>query len=311
MRVDRFLARRFPDRSRTFMVAAIRRGEVRTPDGRVLRASSILRHAGVLHVYIPGIAPTTPPPPHPEILHEDERVVAILKPPGLAAHPGGTNWSWGVIGLAKAQWPEHHMDLVHRLDRDTSGVLLLTKDQGANGFLKAELREGRTAKHYLAIAKGVADFTHRSVEAPIGRAGGEIRMEMGIVPDGLPARTDVEVLGHHRSANLTLVRCRIHTGRTHQIRVHMASLGLPLLGDRLYGVPARTFLSWLDDGPTEANLKSSGAGRHALHAERMEIAHPDGGTLQVEAPMPQDMASWWDTPHQTLPWTGLRHRHDS
>lgn len=305
MRVDRFLSKRFADLSRTFVARAIKAGQVRDGDDKPMRASHRVRGGTEIRLYIPGLAPPGPPPPFPEILFEDDRVMAVHKPPGLVAHPGGTKWAWAVVSLAKAMWPERQMDIVHRLDRDTSGVLLLTKDAAANGFLKKCMLAGKARKEYLAICKGHVDFDTRRLEGPIGRANGEIRVQMGVVPDGLPARTDVTVLERHPDAPLTKVRCRIFTGRTHQIRVHLCHEGYPLLGDRLYGVPPEVFLSCIHDGPTEEDFALTGAERHALHAARLEIPHPDGGELVLEAPEPDDFRKWWTHPAD-LPWSGRR-----
>lgn len=301
MRLDRFLAARFKDRSRSELARGIRDGEVTDAEGQRVRASRIVRTGEVYHLFVEGIAPAGPPPPFPPILHEDDRLVVIDKPPGLMCHPSGTRYVYALIGLAKMHWPDERVDLVHRLDADTTGVLVLSKDLEANRVLSAHMREGACTKVYQAIAKGVPDWEDRVVEAPIGRAGGEIRIQMGVRPDGQSARTDVRVLERHPTAPLTRLECRLHTGRTHQIRVHCAHVGLPLLGDRLYGVPEDVFLTTQDEGVTDDVLARAGAARHALHARRITLPHPDGGELTVEAPLPDDMVAWWDDP-SALPW---------
>lgn len=304
MRLDRFLARRFADRSRSALARGIRAGLVQDDAGRPLRASATVRGGTSLRILIPGIAPTEPPPPFPTVLYEDDRVIAIDKPAGMICHPAGTRYAWAVISLAKRHWPEDRVDLVHRIDRDTSGVLLLTKDLEANRFLKAALLEGRVRKEYVALAKGRVPWTRRTVDAPIGPAGGAVRIQQAIRADGLAARTHVVVEATRTvpGPGLTQVRCRIETGRQHQIRVHLASLGLPLLGDRLYGVPEDVFLGIQEQGhDPSAYLHLTGAPRHALHAALVEVPHPDGSTVCVRCPWPDDLRAWWAEP-EALPW---------
>lgn len=292
MRLDRFLSARFLDRSRTEMAAAIDRGEVRDADERPLRRSATVRTGQVLHLYIPGIAPSSPPPPMPPVLWEDARLAVVHKPAGLLAHPAGTNFAWSLIRCAKDHWPAHRVDLVHRLDRDTSGALLLTKDLPANQQLKEAFKLGRAVKTYEALCIGEVPWDEAVLDGPIGAAGGPIRIEMAVRDDGLPARTDVRVLA--RRNGLTRVRCRLHTGRTHQIRVHLAHAGFPLLGDRLYALPQADALRGLEQGWDDELIARSGAPRQALHAASLSFEHPDGGRLSVCVPIPSDMASWWE-----------------
>ena len=291
MRLDRFLSGFFVDRSRSWMVRGIRDGRVQDPQGRVLKGSSRVRQGDRLHLYLPGIAPTEAPPPFPVILHEDERVVVVNKPAGLLVHPAGTRFTWALVSMAKLRWPKHRVDLVHRLDRDTSGVIFLTKDREANIFLKEAIVEGAVEKEYVALAKGSVDWEHRDVRAPIGFRGETIRIQMAVRDDGLPAHTTFRV--DARTPTLTRISCRLHTGRTHQIRVHLHHVGHPILGDRLYGVPEQVFLDTLEHGVTDAMIQATGAPRHALHAARMSVPHPDGGRLACAAPLASDMAVWW------------------
>lgn len=294
MRLDRWLAGRFPDRSRSFFARALRAGLVRDPADRILDAAFRVAPGMVLRVYVPGIAPSGGPPPFPAIVYEDERVVAIDKPAGLLAHPAGSNFAWGVISLAKARWPDHRVDLVHRLDRDTSGVMLLTKDLAANRALKQSIEDGALVKEYEALARGVIPWDHRSCTGAIGYDDGEIRVKMRVRDDGLPARTDVTVLA--RGPSLTHVHCRLFTGRTHQIRLHLDHEGFSLLGDRLYGVPPWVFLGQWDPARLPDVVRTAGAPRHALHARRTTFPHPDGGVVVAEAPLAPDLVAWWTDP---------------
>jgi len=299
MRLDRFLAARFVELSRSALARGIRAGLVTDDAGRPLRPATIVRSGQALRIYLPELAPSGPPPPLPPVLYEDERVVVLDKPPGLACHPGGTAFTWAIVGLARARWATHdHVDLVHRLDRDTSGVLVLTKDVQANAFLKGVFKEGGAAKEYLAFARGHLSWTHRLIDAPIGAASGPIRIQRAVTDDGLPARTEVWVEAHTTAAGppMSRVRVRLHTGRTHQIRVHLAHVAEGLVGDRMYGVPPEVFLHYWEHGVDDVVIGGAGAPRQALHAARIRFPHPDGGTVEVDAPLPADLARWWERP---------------
>ena len=135
---------------------------------------------------------------------------------------------------------------------------------------------------------GSPDWEQTKVDAPIGHAAGSsIRIRRGVAADGLPAQTTVSVL--QRMENFSLVEACPHTGRTHQIRVHLEHLGLPILGDKMYGQPDDTFTHMLDHGPDEKIRKATGFPRHALHAAKITIPHPDGEWVTIEAPLPTDM----------------------
>jgi len=202
--------------------------------------------------------------------------------------PAGERFAWGLIGLVKRARPNHKVDLVHRLDRETSGVLVMTKDREANAFLKKHFVERKVRKVYRAIARGVIPWEEQRVDAPIGKAEhSEIGLRRCVRPDGQSAQTTVTVL--QRLSGFTLVQCRLHTGRTHQIRVHMEHVGFPLLGDKIYGQPDETFIRWLDiEKPDDALRAQVGFSRHALHAYSVTI--PDPTTLQhrtITAPLPE------------------------
>lgn len=303
MRLDRFLARRFADRSRSEFAGWIKKGFVMDAGGKPLRASTTLRGGEQLRIAIPGIAPDSPRPDLPPVLYEDERVVVLDKPAGMLVHPTGTAFAWAIIGLARDRWP--NSDLVHRLDRDTSGVLVLSKDTEANVFLKTAFQSRDVVKHYEALVRGHLALGDYDVSAPIGSADGPIRIQMGVRDDGLPARTVITSVAHagEGASKLSHVRCRLHTGRTHQIRVHCAHIGLGIVGDRMYGVSPDVFLRSLDHGPDEEVVRQAGAPRQALHAVDIAFPHPDGGRVEVQAQWPDDMQRWWADPG-CLPFDG-------
>ncbi|NOY27267.1 MAG: RluA family pseudouridine synthase [Oligoflexia bacterium] len=303
-RLDAYLAARFEGWSRTLLAKWIRRGGVQS-DARPLKPSSRLRLGERIRIHIPGLAPTEPPPPLPAVLHEDARVLVLDKPPGLLCHPSGHRWAYAVIGLARRARPDHSVELVHRLDRDTSGVLVLTKDKAANVFLKEAVRSRHVHKVYLAIARGLIPWDATDVHAPIGDAAdSEIRLRRGVNPDGKQAHTSVRVLRRipldpnqsqaPQRDGCTLIELILHTGRTHQIRIHMDHLGFPLLGDKIYGQPDSTFLHFLDFGDDDVVRRAVGFPRQALHCATMTFPHPDHGTVTVHAPLAADLKAILD-----------------
>ncbi len=302
MRLDRFLAARFPDWSRSKLARGIKNGEVCNASGKRLRASLTVREGMVLAVSIPGLAPTTPQPPLPPVLFEDDDVVVLNKPAGLSCHPAGGNFEWAVIGLARERWPG--IDLVHRLDRDTSGVLVLAKHIEANRLLKHQFKHAHPDKSYVALVRG--DYAVSGlIDAPIDYGTSVIRIKMAVVPGGPEAQTTVTPREVRTAGGVTLtwVDCELHTGRTHQIRVHLAHTGLGIVGDRMYGVPPEVFLTAWEHGVDANVVRTAGAPRQALHAHRLAFDLPSGGRTEVVAPIPQDMARWWADP-SVLPMDG-------
>jgi len=290
-RADKWLSLRFSSLSRTVAARHIKAGAVQS-EWRPLKGATPLQADEPLRVFVPGLAPDGPPPPLPAVLLEDSRVLVIDKPPGLLAHPAGDRFTWAVIGLVKRARPEVRVDLVHRLDRDTSGVMVLTKDVEANAMLKEHFktRSRDLQKVYLAVVRGLVEWDEREVDAPIGTdPTSTVRLRRAVTENGLRARTTFTVVQRVPSSGLSLVRCALHTGRTHQIRVHLEHVGHPILGDKLYGHPDEVFLEWLDAGATSAVRTQVGFPRQCLHAWRLRLPHPDGGTVELEAPLPADM----------------------
>ncbi len=288
-RVDQYLAIRFPRFSRSRIQRMIKNGEILRSDGPI-KPSSTLCAGEELLVNAPELAPPGPPPPLPTVLYEDERILAVSKPAGMLAHPAGLTFTYGLVGIARAARPDHKVDLAHRLDRETSGVNVLTKDKAANAFLKAAFYDKRPSKTYHAIVHGSPTWDHQTVDGPIGRAAGSrIRIRRGVSADGLPACTEVDVLV--RMGSFSLVSAKPQTGRTHQIRVHLEHLGFPILGDKMYGQPDRIFLHTLDHGVDSSIRAATGFPRHALHAAAITIPHPDGGAVTIKAPLEPDMAA--------------------
>ena len=303
-RLDVFLSHHYAEISRTFIRSQIVAGRVLVDDRRVKVAYRL--HAGQCVTALPFEESPAMPQAEEiplEILYEDEDLAVVNKSAGMVVHPAKGHWSGTLTSalsfhfqsLSSVGGPTRP-GIVHRLDRDTSGCLVLSRDLEANRFLKARFIQEEVEKHYDALVRGEVSWDQQTIESPIGPDGGLIRIKMAVRADGQTARTDVTVL--ERKTNLSRVRCRIHTGRTHQIRVHLDSLGHALIGDRMYGVPPEVFLRTLEHGVDEEVIQAAGAPRQALHAASLSIPHPDGHTLSVRSPIPPDMARWWAEPHR-------------
>ncbi|MDI9629895.1 MAG: RluA family pseudouridine synthase [Acidobacteriota bacterium] len=277
-----------------------------TVDAEPVRASLVVR---------PGmrIAWDPPPPPpsriDPEtaeltLLHLDDDLVALDKPAGLAVHPGAGRATGTLVHRLVARFPEiagvggpGRPGIVHRLDLGTSGVIVVARTAAAYQALARAFAERTVEKWYLALVHGVPAADRIEIELPIGRHPVE-RKKMAIVARGRPARTEIHRIA--TAGSLSLLAVRIRTGRTHQIRVHLRHLRLPIVGDPVYG-EAR----WraLPGGPARRALAAFS--RPALHAWRLRFAHPrDDRLLTVEATPAADLRALWETATAT-PWPAL------
>ena len=289
-RLDVFMVRRFPGYSRTQLARQIQEGHVAV-NGRVggkVKPGLRIEEGDEVRVYL---SQRTEPYAAPEkipltVLFEDEFMLVLNKPPGLTVHPGagakgGTManaLAWHFGELSRVQGPMRP-GIVHRLDKDTSGVILVAKDDLTHHGLGAQFRDRTVRKTYWAIVRGVVELDADLVSAPIGNHK-RIPTRMSVRFDvGRASETYYEVV--ERFARHTWVRCMPKTGRTHQIRIHMEFTGHPLVGDKLYG-------------GVEPAL-SAFCPRQALHAASIEFRHPrTGDTMRFEAPMPADMQALVD-----------------
>ncbi len=293
MRADVYLAHRFALYSRSGAAEAIRSGEV-VSTSRTLKPASLLKAGEVLHLHSLKLAPQGEKPPCPPVLHEDDHVLAFNKPAGMLCHPVGQAFAWGVINLARERYPGESLHLAHRLDRETSGVLLLARSDAANRHLKACFKARSVEKTYLAVVRGQVAWEEQEVDAPIGDdADSPIRLKQGVRPDGHPARTRFVV--RERKGDRTLVEVHPHTGRTHQIRVHLAHLGHPILGDKIYGQPPEVFLSLFEGWDLPGRDELLEHPRHCLHAASLQLTSPGGDSLSIHAPFPDDMRTALDS----------------
>jgi len=283
-RLDNFLMRQLRKAPRTLIYRIVRKGEVRV-NGRRAKAGDRLQAGD--EVRIPPVRlPDAQAGPvfrkeavarfESLVLHEDADILVVNKPSGMAVH-GGSGLSWGVIELARAARPQaRRLELVHRLDRDTSGVLLLAKKASALKALHAQVRTQRMSKIYRALVAGQWPSAHRRVALPLLKNTLKSGERMVVVsPEGKPSVSEFSVQQGCRAA--TDVAVRLRTGRTHQIRVHAQASGHPLLGDEKYG-----------DRAANRAARRCGLKRLALHAWRLGFEHPATGRwLNIEAPLPE------------------------
>lgn len=295
-RLDTWLQSRVTWRSRADLQRRIREGRVLV-DGKTSRKGVKLKPGQQVRVMVDG--PATLEVPVEEIplrvLFEDQWIVVLDKAPGTVVHPVGQHVMDTIVNALHVRHhagegvrgPEPPM-IVHRLDRDTSGVLVLAKDEQVRKRLGGDFEDRRVEKSYLAIVSGPIRDDSGTIDLPIGPdPDSEIKLKVACVADGKPSRTDYEVV--RRTELLTLVRCRPRTGRQHQIRVHLAALGHPILCDRLYGDPTPVTAGMLDRAATDGTRVL--LDRQALHAERLTITHPvSGERLTFEAPLPDDLS---------------------
>jgi 23S rRNA pseudouridine1911/1915/1917 synthase len=314
-RLDRFLAARAETQeaalSRTRLKALIEDGNVSLDGVPVVDASLKLRHSGEIQLTLP---PPSDPLPRGEklplsIVYEDADLIVIDKPAGLVVHPAPGHDSGTLVNALIAHCGDalsgiggvRRPGIVHRLDKDTSGLLVVAKnDRAHRGLAVLFADHGRSAedftREYLAFAWGVPRDPSGTIDAPIFRHKTD-REKMAVSPQGREAVTHWEVLetfaGHSGEPVASLIRCSLETGRTHQIRVHLAHAGHPLLGDALYGSGFKTKLSLLTPA---AQAELGGLKRQALHAAALGFAHPvTGESLRFESPLPMDLRRLHDS----------------
>ena len=287
-RLDTWLAGAEPAHSRAAWQRLIRGGAV-ILDGHAPKPRHVLTGGETVAYTLPAPEPATPrPEPIPlAILYEDGDLIAVDKPPGLVVHPAPGHASGTLVNALLHHCTdlagvggERRPGIVHRLDRDTSGVLVAAKHDAALLALQRQFKERRVEKEYLAVVRGHPRPAAGRIDTLIGRSDHD-RKRMSASPSrGRRAVTHYETCEVLPGA--ALLRVRIETGRTHQIRVHLAHIGHPVIGDRQYG--GRRVAA---DGPDAA--------RQLLHAHRLALTHPiRGETLELVAPMPEDMQSFLD-----------------
>ena len=289
LRFDQALARALPQYSRGRLKEWIESGAVQV-DGRALRPKDkVLGNEQVrIEAQLPvesGVAPEAMPL---TVVFKDRALILINKPPGLVVHPGAGNARHtlqnALLGLDPKLALVPRAGLVHRLDKDTSGLLVVARTPEAHTALVAQLAAREIAREYLAVCAGVMT-AGGTIDEPIGRHRSQ-RTRMVVRADGRPSVTHYRVVRRFRAH--TLVRVQLESGRTHQIRVHLAHAGFPVVGDPLYGGRRR-----IPAGCTPEFAEAlAHFPRQALHAARLKLAHPvTGRGMEWEAPLPPDMVA--------------------
>lgn len=293
VRLDIALAT-YLDVSRSHAARRIDAGEVRVDGGPAIK-NHRLRAGQRVEITTVDVAETAAPPPPPPIRYEDEHLLVVAKPAGMVVHPGAGHADGTLvdallgagIDLAPAGG-EGRPGIVHRLDRDTSGLLVVARTDAAHAGLVDALRSRTVTRRYLALVRGTPASARGRIDAPIGRDPGT-RTRFAVVGDGKPAVTRYRVLDHavvpglaaHR-AELALLACQLETGRTHQIRVHLTTLGHPVVGDPTYGSASDV-------------ADALGLRRPFLHAATLAFDHPvTRDRVSLEEPLPVELAGILD-----------------
>jgi len=280
-RLDKLLTTLAPEFSRAHLQGLIADGHVLV-DGKVSSTSSAKVKAG-MRVQVELVKPVhelafKPEPIPLTVVHEDEHVLVIDKPAGLVVHPAAGNWSGTLLNGLLARDPAAaglpRAGIVHRLDKDTSGLMVVGRTLPAVTGLMRDIASRVVSRKYLALVHGRLKLDQDTIEAPIGRDQ-KVRVRMAVIQTGKWARTDVDLVAYDQG--IAAVRCTLHTGRTHQIRVHMAFRGHPLVSDELYGGRA-----------------ALGMERQALHAAHLAFRHPiTGEPLRFDSAPPADFQQAW------------------
>ncbi len=297
-RLDKVLAAALTDLSRSRLRALLDQGCVRCADKTITDPAHRVKPGQVFEVLIPDPVPALPEAQALPltIVYEDDEVLVLDKPPGLVVHPAPGNRDGTLVNALLAHCGPSlagiggvcRPGIVHRLDKDTSGLLVVAKTDRAHAGLSAQFGDRTISRTYAALVWGLPNPGEGTISGNIGRSPAD-RKKMAVVAGGKSAVTHYRVVRGF-GAVAALVDCRLETGRTHQIRVHLTSIGYPLVGDPVYGrsrMPGRGRGTPL---PAEVQARLSGFGRQALHARRLEFRHPGSGErLVFEADMPDDM----------------------
>lgn len=282
-RLDRYLARALPQLSRSRIQQLIHAGLV-TVDNKTTKPGMLVEAGMQVTLRIPPAASATPLVAQPlplNIIYEDDALLVVDKPAGLVVHPGAGHPHNTLVNALLAHCPTLATDapdrpgIVHRLDRDTSGLLIVAKTEQALEHLRAQFKQHRVQKSYLALVHGRPPTPQGIIEAPVGRDPHD-RQRMAVLPGGRMARTVYQQLA--ALGDYTMLRVSPQTGRTHQIRVHLAWLDIPVAGDRIYG----------------RKREQVPMPRQFLHAWQLAFEHPAGMRLSLKAPLPADLRAVLD-----------------
>jgi 23S rRNA pseudouridine1911/1915/1917 synthase len=294
LRLDHFVKTQIVRLSRT-KIQQIIESQLTRDDGFRAKPATIVA-AGEHYVIRREAKPEPPCPRTFEVVYEDARVRVVDKPAGLPVHASAKFYFNTLARVLVERYPdEPELQICHRLDRETSGCLVCARDREAAAFVKTAIADkARTVKQYLAIVHGQPPWdAETTLDAPLRLATPADATRLPTVRvlvdpiAGLAAETRVQVM--QRTDRYALVRCTLVTGRQHQIRVHLADAGFPIVGDKLYAHGEDAFIEYCAEGLLPELAELFVLPRHALHAWRLALPHPDGGTITAEAPLPDDM----------------------
>lgn len=230
-----------------------------------------------------------------EVVYEDEDLFVVDKPAGLPMHPTATYHRNTLTYLLTERYGRDGPTICHRIDRETSGLVVCAKTPASERYVKAAFENRQVRKRYVAIVRGVLAEDEGIIDRPMGRAesGLHVLMEVKQPGQGAPAESGFQAI--ERGRDHTKVAMRPRTGRQHQLRVHLAAIGHPIVGDKLYGPEgADAFLESIDVGMTDALLARLGHERQALHAAELELLHPRSASpIRVECSLPADLERLW------------------
>lgn len=293
-RLDQFLTTKIPRISRTRIQSIIRSHVVRD-SGRALRPSSRVELGEQITIELPA----RPEPPCPRrfgTLYQDELLMVVDKPAGLPVHSTAKYYFNTLTRVLLETFGEPPPQICHRIDMETSGCLLVAFEKDTAARLKKAFELKKTKKTYVAIVHGDAPWEEEtSIDLPLGLVDPDqpITIRMTVREDALPAQTLVKVL-ERPAPGYTLVQCKPVSGRQHQIRAHLAALGYPIVGDKLYAHGDEAFRVFCDSGLTPQTRRQFELPRHALHATELTFPHPTKGMMTVTSPMPEDMRSFME-----------------
>ena len=278
-RLDKYLAGLLPDVSRSFIQKLLKQQQV-TVNDNLVKANYVIKENDAISIHVPEpVEPEIIPEDIPlDILYEDDDVLVVNKPKNMVVHPAPGHYSGTLVNAVMFHCKDNlsgingvlRPGIVHRIDKDTTGSLIICKNDAAHNSLAVQLKEHSICRKYVAIVHGILKEDKGTINAPIGRNPND-RMKMAVnYKNGKDAITHYKVL--QRLNNYTFLECVLETGRTHQIRVHMASIKHPLLGDNIYG-------------PAKCPYKLEG---QTLHAKILGFTHPVSGQyIEVSAPLPE------------------------
>jgi 23S rRNA pseudouridine1911/1915/1917 synthase len=311
LRLDRFVQVRMPRLSRTRAQKIVRASAYRV-DGQRRRASDIVRSGEIVYLVRERfIEPVTPL--HFGVLFEDDALLIVDKPAGLPMHPTATYHKHTLSFLLRERYAADGgfaPRIAHRLDRETSGVVVCAKTLEAERTLKRGFENHRIEKSYLAIVRGEMPEDTGEITLPLAPVREGLHVLMEVRPDGLTASTRYEVQA--RSGGHTLLALYPRSGRQHQLRVHLSALGFPIVGDKLYG-PEREapFLEYIETGMTSALEARLGHDRQALHAHTLDFLHPSSGEpFHSRSPFPEDLCALWSRVSAQVSAGGSTSAHD-